>query len=918
MIVNERKAGVILSYLTMAANVISGIIYVPFLLGTLGQEEYGLYQLLGGMAAYASLFDLGLSNTVTRFYLRYKQLGDRTRLENVLALSRMIFWGLTLICLAVFLAIYFNLQNVFPKLETDQIADGKVIFAMLIVSICSSIPTYVYQAVSNAEEKFIFIRGLALFAAVLQPICVVLVVLQHPSAISVVAVQTVLNVTLACVRILYVKLNLKVKFKFHGWDKVLVKSLFSYSIFVFLNTIADQINWELGKTLVGILQGETAAVAVLSIGLQLAKYYMMFSSNVQSVFFPAVQKCVTSDPSMTQANAIFLKVSRIQLMILGLILSGFVIFGQEFINIWSGSENAGAYYIALSLMVVLLIPLSQNVGISILQAQNNHKYRSLVYLILSAINLAVSIPAIMRFGEYGAALGSVIAFFIGNNILICIVYKFKGHIAIGKYFKFFVKYIAIVACLAIPSYFLNTLVVAEGYLLLIAKILIYTVLYAILIWFVLMNGYEKNLILSGVRKMLMFAKKRTKSNNIATATPHPDLSTNFADGFVLIKDKKMCCGCEACVNACPVQCIAMTEDEEGFRYPIADATKCIKCGACERACLYTHDRNQNSDNLQCFACFNNNEAERMASSSGGLFVAFANEIVKSGGIVYGAAFDLDLGAVHKRAETAEECRQFQGSKYVQSHNNICYKQVKDDLKCGKTVLYSGTPCQINGLYSYLGNIPSDNLYCVDIICHGVPSNLIYKGYLDYIAKKYKKPVREIQYRSKRNGWLPQSICIVFDDGSTEISPSNTDPFYRAFLSDVLLRPSCLHCPSNNHYNKADVTIGDYWGWQNEHKALFDNKGMSALIVRTEKGRKLWEQISPGFTFEDASLSDMQRCNPNIYTSKKQYYDRNKFVLDLKVRDFDTAVDVTLHISLIKKIYRKMRTVVNLIKQRMHH
>lgn len=914
--INERKAGVILSYLTMAINVISGIIYVPFLLSTIGQEEYGLYQLLGGMAAYASIFDLGLSNTVTRFYIQYKQLGDRKQLENLLSISRMIFWGLNLICLGVFLVIYFNLQNVFPKLETSQLADGKIIFLLLIVSICSTIPTYVYQAVSTAEEKFVFIRGLTLLAAVMQPICVILLVLKHPSAITVTAVHTVLNVVLAIIRILYVKLRIRVKFKFHGWDKLLVKSLFSFSVFVFLNSIADQINWELGKTLVGILQGETAAVAVLSIGIQLAKYYMMFSSNVSSVFFPAVQKSVTADPSMSQTNALFIKVSRIQALILGLILSGFAVFGQEFIDIWSGPDNAGAYYIALGLMAVLFIPLSQNIGISVLQAQNNHRYRSVVYLALSALNLAISIPAIYRFGEYGAALGSTIAFFVGNDILMCIVYKVKGRLAIGGYFKFTVKFVLIVALLAVPSYFINKLILVDGYTLLIVKILVYCILYSFLIWFAIMNNYEKSLITS-IFKKIKHMLRHDKSPLPAASSKNDEMlpCRNFDEGFVKIVNKTQCCGCEACVNACPMNCIDMIEDEEGFRYPHVDSTKCVKCGACKHACPYSHSLERNSSALSAYACYNTELNERLSSASGGIFLPLAKEIVSRGGVVYGAAFNPQQGAVCKRACAIVECSQFQGSKYIQSHNNECYSLVKSDLRAGLTVLYTGTPCQINGLNSYLHDTNTTNLYCVDIVCHGVPSNLIYIGYLDYLQKKFKKPVKYINFRDKSTGWASYSVKITFDDGDVTTIKASEDYFIKAFLSNALLRPSCLHCPANDNRNKADISIGDYWGCERNFADMNDHKGLSAVIVRTEKGSLLFDSIKPNLICRDASIEDIVMGNPNLVRSSAQTYNRRVFISDLRVRDFDVAVEVTTHIPFTKRVYRKLKTLLASFQKR---
>lgn len=509
--INERKAGVILSYLSMAISVITGIIYVPFLLRTIGQNEYGLYQLLGGFVSYAAIFDFGLSNTITRFYVRYKKLGEQEKLENMLSLSRIIFWILNLICLAVCIVIYFCLDKVYPKLDAAQIESGRKIFILLIISVCTTIPTYVYTAISNAEEKYIFLRGSSLLVAILQPVIVVLLVKRHPSAVSVVLIQTILNVVLSVTKILYVKLRLKTRFKLHNWDNLLLKEMLAFSFFVFLNTVIDQINWQLGKTVMGIAYGDTALVALLSIGLQLANYFMMFSSNVNSVFYAQINKSVMEDDSMEKTNAIFLKVGRVQAIILALVLSGFIVFGQEFVDIWAGVENHNAYFIALALMISLFIPMTQNCGILILQAKNLHKWRSVTYAIIAVINIAVSAALVMPFGEYGVAAGTILSFIIGNNIIINIVYKFKAKINVERLLKYLLKVVLIVGVLTTVAFFINRLIIADGYALLFVKILIYCVAYALVAWFLLMNKYEHELLLSLLRKIIgIFRRKRKK------------------------------------------------------------------------------------------------------------------------------------------------------------------------------------------------------------------------------------------------------------------------------------------------------------------------------------------------------------------------------------------------------------------------
>lgn len=904
---DEKKSGVILSYLTMAVNILAGVIYVPLLLRTIGQDEYGLYQLLGGLSAYAALFDFGLSNTVSRFYIRYKQLGDKKQLENMLSISRMIFWGLTAACLVVFLAIYFNLEKVFPKLEPSQIHDGKIIFILLIISFCTSIPTYVYTAVSNAEEKFIFLKGMSFIVAILNPVCVVLVVLQHPSAISVVAVHTVLNVILSAIKILYVKLNLKTKFKFHGWDKALVKSLFAFSFFIFVNQIIDQVNWEVGKTLVGIINGDTAQIAMLSIGLQLGKYYMMFSSNIASVFFAQINRTIIQDPTMGETNRLFVKVGRVQALIMGLILSGFIIFGQEFVNVWAGSENSNAYYIALALMVALFIPLVENVGISILQAKNQHYWRSIVYIILAAINVIICVVSIRKIGIYGAVLGTVISFIVGNNILINIVYKVKAKVDINALFKYLFKFVLIVGVLTAIVYIVNLLIPVKGYLLLFVKILVYCILYALLVWFTLMNGYEKSLVISAARKITsIFVKKKSQVNVVV---PEATDSCGSVAGkksdkseptHIVITDKGKCCGCGACVNACPLNCINFEYDEEGFAYPKVDETKCVNCGKCKKACIYCNGEITNK-RTDAYACYNLNGKERRESSSGGVFSVLSKLILNDGGIVYGAAFDIDEGAEHIRIEDIESLGKLRGSKYVQSTTGECFRQVKADLTEGRKVLFSGTPCQVKGLKRYLEGQDVLRLLCVDIVCHGVPSKKMLKHYIEYLESKYKKRIEHIYFRDKESGWQNYNVKIVFEDGKEIKIAAGKDYYLRVYLSNRFLRPSCYDCISNNCRNESDITIADYWGADRMHADINDNKGLSAVIVRTQKGKEYFDLCKSDLCVVNADYEDIVKSNPNLQKSVNRVGNRKKFLTDMTVMDFNRFADVTLRRPLSVRI-----------------
>lgn len=281
--------------------------------------------------------------------------------------------------------------------------------------------------------------------------------------------------------------------------------------------------------------------------------------------------------------------------------------------------------------------------------------------------------------------------------------------------------------------------------------------------------------------------------------------------MINIEDKKQCCGCSACVQRCPKQCIVMKEDEEGFLYPVADKDVCIDCNLCEQVCPVLRQREEREP-LDVYAAFNKNEEVRMQSSSGGVFTALAESIIKEGGVVFGARFNEDWEVVHDYVETVEGLSAFRGSKYVQSRIGCTFSQAEQFLKQGRKVLFSGTPCQIAGLKLFLRK-EYENLLSVDFICHGVPSPGVWRQYLnEFIAHQ----------GNKKNSVLLSE-------------PYNKNIFMKGFLADLYLRPSCYACPSKCLKSGSDVTIGDYWGIQNVKPEIDDDKGICCTIVSTSKG-----------------------------------------------------------------------------------
>ena len=352
--------------------------------------------------------------------------------------------------------------------------------------------------------------------------------------------------------------------------------------------------------------------------------------------------------------------------------------------------------------------------------------------------------------------------------------------------------------------------------------------------------------------------------------------------MINIQHKSDCCGCSACVQSCPKQCISLHEDEEGFLYPKVDIDTCIDCGLCEKVCPILHQAEERIP-LEVFAAKNPNEQIRMESSSGGIFTQLAEQVIDTGGVVFGVKWNEHFEAVHTYTETKEGLAAFRGSKYVQSQVGDTFKQAEQFLKQGRQVLYSGTPCQIAALKLFLRK-EYENLLAVDFICHGTPSPGVFRWYLseefaqeaarksgkkiqfrsslpipsiakaDVLAIKQGFEIKDIRFRDKRVGWKKFSFVLSLkklskatDEGEkNSVSLSYTldkHAFMRGFLRNLYLRPSCYACPSKSGKSGTDITLGDYWGIEGLMPEIDDDRGISALTINTEKGRQALYQIT---------------------------------------------------------------------------
>ena len=380
--------------------------------------------------------------------------------------------------------------------------------------------------------------------------------------------------------------------------------------------------------------------------------------------------------------------------------------------------------------------------------------------------------------------------------------------------------------------------------------------------------------------------------------------------MIEIKEKTDCCGCHACYNICPKNAIEMIEDEKGFKYPKINKEKCIECNLCIKVCPIINKKVM-ENNIMAYACYNKNEEELKHSSSGGMFILLAKEILKRNGVVFGAYLDKNYNVQHGYIENKKDIKIFMGSKYVQSNIGETYRNVKYFLEKERYVLYTGTPCQIEGLKTYLGK-DYDKLYTQDIICHGVPSPLVWEKYKEYRKNMDKNNPIKINFRDKNNGWNDFSMSFIYKNDKY-IASHNGDLFMNAFLKNTILRDSCYKCNFKNKYRISDITLADYWGVNEVEPQMMNDSGVSLVLVNSSKGRELFRLIKNNIIYKETNLDEAIKYNPSFSNSSKMDKNRDKFFKNINKIDFAELVKkYTSKSSIYKQIINKCKKIIKTI------
>ena len=387
--------------------------------------------------------------------------------------------------------------------------------------------------------------------------------------------------------------------------------------------------------------------------------------------------------------------------------------------------------------------------------------------------------------------------------------------------------------------------------------------------------------------------------------------------MIKIIEKKQCCGCQACANACPKKCITMKADSEGFLYPVIDEAVCINCGLCEKVCPFNKEEPLRTSKPTAYAAKILDDDIRNQSSSGGIFSMLANQVLQESGIVYGVAMSDDLkSARHIRVDKPDELYRLRGSKYLQAITGDIFKQVKSDLDEGKKVLFSGVPCQINGLKCFLRK-DYENLFTVEVICHGTPSPALWAKYFDYLEDKYQAKIEKVNFREKRNGWKTFGLT---EDGEniSQYLNQHQDSYMQMFLRNYCLRPSCYDCVAKKLESMADLTIADFWGIQNVAPEMDDDKGTSLVLVQTHKGEKFLDSLKNQFVSKKVDFETGIKSNVSYWKSCEKPVQRKTFFVDMENMSFEELQDKyckPIRVSFFRKVVRKVKTILKRVIRR---
>lgn len=498
---NQLKAGAVLNYVVILLNTLVGLLYTPYMLRMLGQSEYGLYALVASVISYLTILDLGFGNAIVRYTAKFRAEGKVQEQYEMFGMFFILYIGIGILAFVAGMVLYLNVDAMFGDTMTAVELDrARIMMLLLIFNLAVTFPMSIFGAIINAYEHFVFPRILNIIRILLNTGVMIALLSMGYKAVAMVVVHTVFNILTLIINYIYCKHCLRIKLIFGRFNWSFLKEVAIYSFWIFLNAIMDRIYWSTGQFVLGAVVG-TAAVAVFAIAIQLQGMYMQFSTAISTVFLPKVTGMVARDNNPREISHLFIRTGRVQYIVMAYILTGFIVFGRQFISLWAGAGYEDSYIITLLFFIPLTVPLIQNLGITILQARNQMKFRSLLYIGIALLSLALQIVFVKWWGGIGCAIAIAGALTLGQIIVMNIYYQLKQGIDILSFWWEILK-MSIVPFLVggLSYYCINTYLCFDSWGKLIIGILLFSLVYIPLFYALAMNKEEKILFTMPLRK----------------------------------------------------------------------------------------------------------------------------------------------------------------------------------------------------------------------------------------------------------------------------------------------------------------------------------------------------------------------------------------------------------------------------------
>ena len=493
--INQKKIGVILSYISQGVSILSALMYTPIMLRLLGQSEYGLYQLVYSVVSYLNILSFGFSSSYLRFYSRSKAKNNEEEVAKLNGMYLCIFSLITIICIFCGGVMIMNIKSIFSNGLTEvEYSIARKLMFLMVVNLALTFPNSVFDSIISANEQFVFQKTVIILQNILNPFIALPLLIVGYGSVGMVCVTTALTIIRLVLNIRFCIRKLHARFLFGSFDFRLLKEMWVFTFFIFLNMIVDQINWNVDKLLIGRMIG-TTAVAVYGIGSQINTLYLQLSVAVSNVFAPKVNRIVAESDNNIELTRLFTKVGRVQFIILSMVLFVFYFLGKDFVRLWAGQGYEEAYVVALFLIFPVTIPLIQNLGIEIQRAKNKHKTRSVVYLLIAISNVFISIPLIRYRGIVGAAIGTAVSLLVGNGLFMNWYYQKRIGINILYFWKEIIKLVPAIIVAVIIGEIINRFRINTGIMSFMIYAVLYVSVFVIVMWYIGMNKEEKELIL---------------------------------------------------------------------------------------------------------------------------------------------------------------------------------------------------------------------------------------------------------------------------------------------------------------------------------------------------------------------------------------------------------------------------------------